>query len=202
MPLQLGQSMDNMLEKTKKTSALASEKPGAKPGCQEQKQQSVYACCTQHHIRVGKPPKPVLWPDPDTLLLLPHLRNQLTPDSESQQAREPATCFHSPVWWQKPPVNPCLNFLSGLLSISADGGRPGTLAGNSMNACSISDQFTQKWPYFKYSNLRHKSWTQISLILGGVVREWLDPLVLHFAIQWSFLFDIHENLCQGELFRC
>ena len=56
-----------------------------------------------------------------------------------------------------------------------------------------------KWPYFKYSNRRHKSWTQISLILGDVVREWLDPLVLHFAIQWSFLFWVfHENLCQGN----
>ena len=103
MPLQLGQSMDNMLEKDqKKPSAATSEKPGAKPGCQEQKQQSVYACCTQHHIRAGKPPKPALWPDPWYTATFTPFKEPAHSDSESQQAREPATCFHSPVLWQKP----------------------------------------------------------------------------------------------------
>ena len=93
-PCSWGKLWTTCYKKTKKTSAATSEEPGAKPGCQEQKQRSMHACCTQH-IRVGKPPKPALWPDPWYTATFTPFKEPAHPDSGSQQAREPATCFHS-----------------------------------------------------------------------------------------------------------
>ena len=40
----------------------------------------------------------------------------------SERAREPVYWSHCPLLQQEPPVKPCLNFLSGLFSISIDKG--------------------------------------------------------------------------------
>ena len=57
--------------------------------CREQKQGTVHAPCTQHHLRGGKIPKPPLWPATPLARLLytplpsPHIRPKppLWPDS-------------------------------------------------------------------------------------------------------------------------
>lgn len=91
----------------------------------------MYALCTHHHQR-GKLPKPCLWLHPWTHPLpSPHLRKLLT---LSDQARGQgnlllvfALCCYSR---SPPPIKPCMNFLSGLLSISIDQGRSRILVNN------------------------------------------------------------------------
>ena len=51
------------------------------------------------------------------------------PTSGSEWPREPVTYSRSPTAAAGTPVKPCLNFLSGLWSISIDWGRPRTLVG-------------------------------------------------------------------------
>ena len=47
--VQLGQILDNNIQKDPKSPTVTSEEPGAKTGCREQKQGTAHAPCTQHH---------------------------------------------------------------------------------------------------------------------------------------------------------
>ena len=52
--LQLGQILDSKDTKRPKNPTATFEEPGAKKGCQEQKQSTEHAPCTQHHLRDGQ----------------------------------------------------------------------------------------------------------------------------------------------------
>ena len=55
MHVKLGQIMDKKIQKDQKKNPTAtSEESGAKTGCQEQKQGTVHAPCTQHHQKGGQ----------------------------------------------------------------------------------------------------------------------------------------------------
>ena len=54
MHVQLGQIMGNKIQKDQKNPTAASEELEAKTGCQEQKQGTAHAPCTQHHQRGGQ----------------------------------------------------------------------------------------------------------------------------------------------------
>ena len=67
---------------------------------------------------VGRPPvPPPAWPL-DTSL--PSHKEPALMPSGSKQDREPVTCFHSLLAAAGAPIKPCLNFLSGFLSIFID----------------------------------------------------------------------------------
>ena len=55
--MQLGQIMDNKIQKDQNPTAT-SEEPGAKVGCWEQKQGTVHAPWTQHHLSHPSGPTP------------------------------------------------------------------------------------------------------------------------------------------------
>ena len=56
---QLGQIMDNKIQKDQKAQLMLLKSP-------EQKQGTAHARCTQRRLRVGKLPQPPLQPDPWT----------------------------------------------------------------------------------------------------------------------------------------
>ena len=66
--------------KTKINSAVISEEPGAKTECKN-KSRALRALCTQHHKKVGKPPKPRLQPEPTPTL---------TPNKEEAPCSNPS----------------------------------------------------------------------------------------------------------------
>ena len=94
-------------KKTKKTPTATSEELGAKAG---------YCACPLHPA----PPKGWAKHLSHPSGLTPGHIPTLTP------YKEPAC---APAWGAGAPVKPCLNFLTGLLSISIDWGRPRTLVG-------------------------------------------------------------------------
>ena len=108
-----------------KNPTAASEEPGVKTGCWEQKHGTEHAPCTPHHQRVGKTPKPPLRPDPWTHPYPHPIQGTSLPP---QGASKGICClFSQPPASVGTPIKPCLNFLSGLQSVSIDWGRPRTL---------------------------------------------------------------------------
>ena len=90
MPTQLGQIMDNEIQRDQKNPTASSEEPGAKAGRQEQKKGTVHSPSTQHHLRGGQT---TVWAQPlDTPLPSPHIRNQLGPRSASERESK-GTCY-------------------------------------------------------------------------------------------------------------
>ena len=65
----------------------------------------------------------------DTPLPSPHIRNKLAPPWGASKQKN-CCLFSLPPAAAGAAVKPCLNFLSGIWSISIDWGRPGTLVGN------------------------------------------------------------------------
>ena len=100
---------------------------------------------------VSKTPKPPLWPDSWT-----HPYPHRVEGTSLPPLREPASkgncyLFSLPPGAAGAPVKPCLNFLSGLWSISVDWGRPRTLA------CNTS--------YFHISSLSIPGYTACSPVI-------------------------------------
>ena len=58
--VQLGQILDNKIQKDQKSSTATSEDLGAKTVCHEQKPGPAHAPCTQHHHRDGQTPEDTL----------------------------------------------------------------------------------------------------------------------------------------------
>ena len=79
MHVQLGQIMGNKIQKDQKNPTAASEELEAKTGCQEQKQGTAQAPCTQHRKGVGRTLKPPSG-------LTPGHTPTLTPYKESTRA--------------------------------------------------------------------------------------------------------------------
>ena len=59
MHVQMGKSMDSKIKKNPKSPTATSEEPRAKTGCQEQKQGTAHAPCTQYHLRAGQTPSAI-----------------------------------------------------------------------------------------------------------------------------------------------
>ena len=94
MHVQLGQIMDNKIQKDQKNPTATSEELGAKTGCQGQNQGTAHAPCTQHHQRVvGKPPKSSLWPDPWTHPYCHPIRKQLAPPHLPPWGASKGNCY-------------------------------------------------------------------------------------------------------------
>ena len=62
MHVQLDQILDPQNSERPKNQTDSFEEPGAKTECQEQKQGTTHAPCTQYQKGEGKPPKPPLYP--------------------------------------------------------------------------------------------------------------------------------------------
>ena len=116
--MQLGQILD---KRDQKTQLPLLKSP-------EHKQGTAHAPCTHRHLRGGQTTRATPPAQPlDTPLPSPHIRNQLPPPWGASNG----TCclFSLLLAAAGAPVKPCLNFLSGLGSISIDWGRPRTLTG-------------------------------------------------------------------------
>ena len=87
MNVQLGQLMDNKIQKDQKNTTSTYEETGAKTGCWEQKQGTAHSPCTQPHQRGGQTPLAQLL---DIPLPLPHIRNRL---SSPPQGVSKGTCY-------------------------------------------------------------------------------------------------------------
>ena len=105
-------------------STVTFEEPGAKTGGQEQKQGTEHIPCPHHHLRDGQATPPAQTLDtPIPCTLTPHLR--------TQGVSKGICCLCSPPTPAAgTPIKLCLNFLSGLQSISSYWGGPRTLVSN------------------------------------------------------------------------
>lgn len=88
------------------------------PRCQEQRQGLAHAPCTHHHPEVGRPPRPPSGPTPGPTPCKEPARH--SPHSGSKPGNLLLIFVFAPTAAARVPGKPCLNFLSGLGSISTD----------------------------------------------------------------------------------